>query len=110
MQDSFDIFKFTYVKKDEGIQVKLAKIIWARTEETAQKIIDIDPDEWFLLKKEATKTNRPPLELEQEQLEVARYNRMKRQELTKRIVSETLKKLGKKKEQPIEGRKNGRNV
>lgn len=82
MQDLFDIFEFTYFEKASGLKTT----IWAREDKTAQKIIDLmntDSCCYFIPQKRkfkvATKTNRPPYELEQEQLHVAELELEKRQ-------------------------------
>ena len=74
MQEWYDIYEFTY-KNESG---SLEQVIWARDEETAQKIIDLENQctefHWIPRKKKfkvARRTNRPPYELEQEQLEEA---------------------------------------
>lgn len=82
MEEMYEIFEFTYI--NQGGSLKMA--VWARTEETAQKVIDLENQcttfHWIPAKRKfkvAKYTNRPPYELEQEQLEVAKNKLERRQ-------------------------------
>ncbi|MBP3608119.1 MAG: hypothetical protein J6J11_07370 [Treponema sp.] len=82
MEQMYDIFEFTYINEGGSLE----QVVWARNEETAQKIIDLENQctsfHWIPKKKKfmvATQTNRPPYELEQEQLEIAKLKLERRQ-------------------------------
>lgn len=74
MEEMYDIFEYHYVDKESG----LGMIIWARTDEVAQEIANINSKdsccEWIPRKRKfkiATHVNRPPYEFEQEQIEAS---------------------------------------
>ncbi|MCF0108370.1 MAG: hypothetical protein HUJ59_05175 [Bacilli bacterium] len=82
MTNTFTIFEFRYVDKDTGTGF----CVYARTEETADKIIAIENEQnvYFFIKpklrrfKRKYTTEKPPYELEQEQLDFVTKRRNKR--------------------------------
>lgn len=84
MDDMFDIFEYHYVDKESGLGI----VVWARTDEVAKQIIELENADNSILElvprkrkfKVARTTDRPPYELEQEQLEVAKMHLNKRQD------------------------------
>lgn len=75
MEQTYDIYEYTYKEKT----CNLKKVIYARTDETAEKIIDIANTQscccWIPVKrkfKKLVQTTQPPYELEQEQLQMVK--------------------------------------
>lgn len=77
--DTYDMFEFNYYDKETG----QGYVVYARTEETANKIIDIvnDQNVYYFVKPRFKKfkapflTEIPPYELETEQLEIVTKQR-----------------------------------
>lgn len=72
MEEVYDIFEYTFIDKKSGLEM----VIWSRTDEVAYQIAKINSMNsafvWTPKKrnfKVLTATNRPPYELEQEQIE-----------------------------------------
>lgn len=87
MEQMYDIFEYHYVDKKSG----LGMVIWSRSNEVAQQIADINSEdsccEWIPRKRKfkiAVQTNRPPYELEQEQIEESKIKLKRRQEKCQR--------------------------
>lgn len=79
---SYNIFEYHYIDKESGLEM----IIWARSDDVAQTIVDINNKdsccEWIPKKrnfKKAIKINKPPFEIEQEQIRYAIEKQRKRQ-------------------------------
>lgn len=82
MEEMYDIFEYHFVDKESG----LGMVVWARTDEVANEIARIDCTEscveWIPKKRKfkvAKVVNRPPYELEQEQLEQVNLELERRQ-------------------------------
>ena len=81
--NQFELYEFRYIDKE----TKTGFCVYARKEETAKQIIDIENDHnvyhyvkpKFRFKKKYI-SEQPPYELEQEQIEVAEKRRKKRYE------------------------------
>ncbi len=84
MGEQFEVFEFRYIDK----QTKTGFCVYARTEETAQKIINIENDHnvyhyvkpRFRRFKRKYLSEKPPYDLEQEQIDVATARKQKRYE------------------------------
>lgn len=79
--EQFEVYEFRYIDKE----TKSGFCVYARTEEKAQEIVDIENDHnvynyvkpMFRFKRKFL-SEKPPYELEQEQIEVSKQRRSKR--------------------------------
>ena len=83
MEEFFEINEYHFVDKESGLKM----VVYSRTREFAEKIIELNnicscchwvPKKIGFVK--VTQTNRPPYELEMEQLEYAKEKLQRRQE------------------------------